>query len=649
VLLGAGALLSLAAVSVAARPAPQAAVPPSTPTPTAPVPLERFAQLPFMDSPRLSPDGTRIAVTMAVKGKARLAIVPLGDVKNTVLIDPGESDVNGWEWVSDQWLILRVGATSDVEGTPLYVRRAFGVSADGTRMVPLAARAAAQNADDVLWIAQDGSPHILLSMQTSVYFENRGFWPEVNDFDVSTGKSKIVMSSTEGVSDWFADGAGVVRLGIAYNDTTRTFKTLYRDNRDQVFRTVSRVRGPDAAPANLPALFLPEPGKGIIYGDDDAGFNALYAFDLATMRRGEKLFGVEGYDLGGLIAGDGGNRLIGVRYTDTRLRTRWFDPDLAHIQEQIDKSVGSRQAHIVSWSRDFGVLLVLVTGPDRPGTYYVFRTAQGAMHILAKTNAELGPEGSSPVSTIHYKARDGLDISGVLTLPRGKVAKGLPMILMPHGGPFARDDESWDWWAQFLASRGYAVLQPNYRGSSGFGTNFAEKGRGQWGLAMQDDLTDAVKWAAGAGIADPKRVCIVGASYGGYAALRAAQRDHGTYRCAVSYAGVSDMQAMLRYNSNFLTSGLKKDWLRAQAPDLRGVSPINYAANFTIPVLIIHGKADSTVPVRQSREMAAKLQTAGKPYRYVEQPAGDHHFSEVADRIQFLKELESFLAQHNPA
>jgi dipeptidyl aminopeptidase/acylaminoacyl peptidase len=237
----------------------------------------------------------------------------------------------------------------------------------------------------------------------------------------------------------------------------------------------------------------------------------------------------------------------------------------------------------------------------------------------------------------------------VLTVPAGRDARGLPLILMPHGGPYARDDEEWDWWAQFLADRGYAVLQPNYRGSSGFGTAFADKGEGEWGLKMQDDLDDAVDWAVKSGLADPARVCIVGASYGGYAALRAASRGGSLYKCAVSYAGVSDLGAILRYDRRFFNSGASRDWLRRQAPDLRAVSPINHAESFSIPVLIMHGKKDRTVPVAQSREMAEKLEHAGKAFTYIEQPEADHHFTREADRLQFLKELEAFLAKHVPA
>jgi dipeptidyl aminopeptidase/acylaminoacyl peptidase len=299
-------------------------------------------------------------------------------------------------------------------------------------------------------------------------------------------------------------------------------------------------------------------------------------------------------------------------------------------------------------------MIVHVGSADQPGAYYYYDTNAGAMSLLSKVSSRFSTKTHlGPVKTIHYKARDGLDIAAVLTLPVGSAAKDLPLILMPHGGPFARDSEDWDWWVQFLAWRGYAVLQPNYRGSSGYGTAFAEKGEGQWGLAMQDDLNDAVDWAVKQGIADPKRVCMVGASYGGYAAMRAAQRDPAKYRCAVSYAGVSDLAAMMRYDRRFLNHSTRQDWLKEQAPDFASVSPVHFASQFATPILLMHGKKDRRVQVNQSREMAEKLKAAGKvegrDYIYVEQPLADHHFSREADRLEFLEQMDAFLKAHNPA
>ncbi|MEG3176392.1 prolyl oligopeptidase family serine peptidase [Sphingomonas sp. RB3P16] len=615
---------------------------------TAPIPAASFGQLPFMESPKLSPDGKRVAAKLALKGEQRLAIITLDDVKHIGIIDPGASEINGWSWVNNDWLIAQIGSTAPVQGDSWYLRRTLGISADGKTINMLGQNDAAQSADDVLWIAQDGSPHVRIALQTSIYSDTAGFWPEVRDYDVTNGRSTLVQHSVETVMDWYADPAGTVRLGMGYEDSSRSYRLLYRDTAKQSFRTVSRARGRDADLGNTPAVFLPEPGKALAFDDAD-GFNALYPLDLATLQTGPKLFGIPGYDIDSVITGDGGSRLVGVRYTDTRPRTHWVDPKLADVQAKIDAAIGTRTAQIVSWSRDFSVLLVRVGGADRLGAYYVFRPEDGVMRIFATLNETLGVSAYAPVSTIHYKARDRLDISAVLTVPRGKPAKGLPLILMPHGGPFARDDESWDWWAQFLASRGYAVLQPNYRGSSGYGGDFTKKGRGQWGLAMQDDLTDAVKWAADSGLVDAKRVCIVGGSYGGYAAFRAAARDAAVYRCAVSYAGVADMPAMLRYDGAFLNGGRAKDYFRDQAPDLKGVSPVYDAVHFAMPILILHGKKDTVVPVAQSRSMVARLKAAGKPYRYVEQPLGDHHFSREADRMQFLTELETFLKENNPA
>lgn len=642
------ALMCAAIVGVGGATAQDAKPAASPANSSAPPTLAAFAALPVVVHPVLSPDGTRVATRIAIKGQLRLAIIPVGDVQKTVLIAPGNSDLNDWQWVNNQWLVVRAGAMSQVDGENWYVRRVIAVSADGTKMNALGKDIAGQIADDILWVARDGSPRLLLALQTSIYSNEPGFWPEVRNFDVSTGKSIRVQGPTQNVMDWYADTGGTVRLGIAYDDIGKSWRALYRANASSSFRTIDRARGPNAQLGTLPSLLTPASDKSIAVDDTD-GFDAVYNFDLTTMKIGEKLFGIAGYDIDGPVVDPSGTRLLGVRYTDTAPRTHWLDPTLAAVQADLDRAVGDRQPQIVSWSNDLSILIVHLGGPMRGGAYYTYRPAEGRMSLFVTLNPELGNKPLAPVSTIRYKARDGVEMSAVLTLPKGRAAKDLPLILMPHGGPFARDDEEWDWWAQFLASRGYAVLQPNYRGSAGYGTEFARRGRGQWGLAMQDDLTDAVNWAAKQGIADPKRVCIVGASYGGYAAFRAAQRDKGVYRCAVSYAGVSDLSAMLRYNSSFLNSGRSNAWLKLQAPDLKSVSPINFAGDFSIPILIMHGKADQRVPVKQSREMVERLKALGKIYRYVEQPEGDHHFSREADRLQFLQELEAFLTKYNPS
>ena len=626
-----------------------APVPAQTPPAPAPlIPLEAFAALPFIEAPQLSPDGTKIAARIAVHGKQRLAIIPLADKSKTASIDPGKQDLNGWQWVNDQWLVVRVGKSEPVQGDDFYVTRTVSVSADGKKLIPLGADPLGQQADDILWTAHDGSPHVLIAMQRSIY-QDENFWPEVRDFDVSTGRSKTIVHSTDTVMNWYADGAGVVRYGVGYEDSNRSYRALYRDQPTASFHVIERAKGAGNSLDNYPALFLPEPGKALAIHDDADGFSTIYPLDLKTMARGAPLFSVPGYDIDSLLTNDDQTGMIGARYTDTYTHTHWTDPVLAAIQADFDKAVGNRRAQIVSWNRDRSQLLVKVASASTPGSYYLYAPKEGVLHLLVQINDQLAGKQLAPVKTITYKARNGLEIHAVLTVPAGRAAKDLPLILMPHGGPIARDDESWDWWAQFLANRGYAVLQPNYRGSSGYGTKFTDLGKGQWGLAMQDDLTDAVAWATHEGIADAKRVCIVGGSYGGYAALRAAQRDKGVYRCAVSFAGVSDMPGMIRYDGAFLNGGRTKDYFRERASDLTGVSPANFAADFSIPVLLMHGDDDRTVPVKQSRLMVSRLKAAGKAYRYVEQPGGDHHLSSEADRVQFLKELEAFLKQYNPA
>ena len=620
-----------------------------TPPPTAPRPVIDFARLPFMSEPELSPDGTKVAARLAIDGKQVLAIMalfPKSD-ERTVTVQLADIDLLGWQWVNDRYLVARVGKTMPVGDDEVFIARAISIDVNTAKVIRLAPSDAGQNSATIVWAARDGSPRILLRRQATFYLE-QGYWPIVSEVDVSTGAARTVANSVVDVMNWYADENGVVRIGVGYNDESRRARLLYRAANGQSFRIVDRANEARDEELTRPELFLADPSKALVRGDK-SNFTAIYEMDLASFTVGARVYGIDGYDVDGIIPDVAGTGLAGVAYTSGRARIHWIDPTLARVQADIDKAVAPRVASIVSMSRDHTRMLIDVASADQPGSIYYYNTALGRMELFSYVSLVLKGAHFAPVSTMRYKARDGMEIAAVLTLPKGRDPHNLPLIVLPHGGPGERDSETWDWWVQFLADRGYAVVQPNYRGSTGYGKIHFEAGRGEWGLKMQDDLLDAIDALAARGIADPKRVCIAGASYGGYAAMRGAERDGARYRCAISYAGAADLNGMIRYDTQFLNGNAARAYWKGRAPDLRSVSPVNNPAAFTAPILIMHGKKDLRVPVGQSRRMAAGLRTAGKTVRYVEQPEGDHHFSREADRLQFLTEMEAWLKQYNPA
>lgn len=606
------------------------------------VPIEVFAAPPQVESPALSPDGSRVAAKIGVAGKQTLVIRSLFDSKvPPKVVHAGSADINWWKWVNDDWLIVGVGDQQMLWGEEVYVTRTMGISATGPGAVRLDWNRSGIDADDLIWVARDGSPRVLLSRQTGIDTEDE-WHPSVWEVDVSTGKATRVLHSVSDVYEWEADPSGFVRLGYAYKEGDVN-AVLYRGPGARKF---DRIAVPKGGSATVPHIFLPD-GNAIAFSDA-AGRAELYELALPSFTLGKKLFTNGQYDLEGTVSSVSGDGLDGVMLTDKRPRVEWLNPLLKDVQQALDQTLGAGNATIISWSRDRSQMLVDVGSPSQAGAVYYWDTGGDRMQRLEWYNAALKNRTLSPLKTIEYKARDGTRIEAVLTLPRGREAKGLPLIVMPHGGPAARDSEQYDWWTQFLAEQGYAVIQPNYRGSSGYGKAFLELGEGEWGLKMQDDLLDAVAWAAGEGIADVKRVCIVGASYGGYAAMRGAQRDGNHYRCAVSYAGVSDLAAMQRYDRRFLAKKAKAYW-KSQVRDFTAVSPKFHAATFGAPILIAHGAKDKRVPVKQSRMLAQELKKAGKAFDYLEQREGDHHFSRGEDRLEFLRALKAFLDRHNPA
>lgn len=610
-------------------------------------PVENFAELPFLERPSLSPDGNFIAAAINADGKQTLVIYSLDpNNKSIQKISAGDGDINWWRWVNDDWLVAGTGTTVPAFGEQFYVTRLIRISADG-KQVHAIGRPAGQDGDDLLWVARDGSAKIIYAFQDSL-FDELSFYPQVVEFDVATGVGRKIVSPVTGVLDWYADRNGQVRVGIGYSDATGIRKVYYRNSNKDQFKIRDKADTKSGESPLVPFDFSDDGVTAKGFSIDD-GYASIYDIDLGSFEKTKELYEVKGYDLDDWLVDPATGAMAGYTYIDEKFKSIWLDPELADLQAKIEQSVPGRSATIVSISRNKLRMIVFIGGADRAGAFYLFDRNAGTMFPIGAISKSMGNKAMHPVKTVQIKARDGLVIPTVMTQPKGSELKNLPVIIMPHGGPASRDYEQWDWWAQFLADRGYLVLQPNFRGSTGFGKAHKDAGYSEWGLKMQDDLNDTLAWAVAEGLADPNRACMVGGSYGGYAALRAAQRDGKLYRCAVSFAGVGNLASLARYDASaFYGKSYRRYW-KKQAPDFDSVSPLKHIEDFSSPVLLVHGKKDLRVPYDQSSKIYDALKSAGKPVEMVLQPLGDHHFTRQEDRLTFLQALEGFLRKYNPS
>jgi dipeptidyl aminopeptidase/acylaminoacyl peptidase len=348
------------------------------------------------------------------------------------------------------------------------------------------------------------------------------------------------------------------------------------------------------------------------------------------------------------------SRIVGLVYSDQKQEYRFLDPKRQALQRGIEQAMPGKAVGVVSSDMSAGKLVIAVTGTSEPTDYYLLDRATHNMRALARTYPALADIPMGEMKTYDYKARDGLHIPAYLTLPPGKAPTNLPLVVLPHGGPDARDRLGFDWWAQFLASRGYVVLQPNYRGSAGYGDAFTQAGLRQWGLKMQDDISDGVKKTIEDRIADPKRVCIVGASYGGYAALAGAAFTPDLYACAISVAGVSDLPLVLRTEhridgENSWAAGFWATRIGSSDENwdqLVATSPARHVDRIRAPVLLIHGETDTTVRINQSETMASAMKSAGKKVEFIRIAGEDHYLNLTETRVRILQETERFLAEN---
>ncbi len=615
-------------------------------------PVAAFANLPDVTNMTLSPSGKHIAFFMNSNGTTLLATRDLkgGKIRGIVKTDNEKFVLNWVRWVNDERLVFSVFYPYRRGGVATGETRLLSASREGgdTQLMakPRSYRPTpevSQFQDRIVSYLPDDPQHILLSLA-----DEKIATPGVYKIDVKTGGSKRVQRYKTPIRSWIADRQGRVRAGSGYDSKSGQVSLWIKPLTSQQWQQVSE-NAFFAESTVTPIGFAKDPNLLYVRANHE-GRLAVFRINTASpdMPR-ELVFSDPLYDIDGeLIYSDRTNDVIGVQFQRADGGILFLDKDYAALQAGLDKALPGRANEIISFSADEMTYLVKSSNATSAPAFYLGNRNTGRLDRIAQEYPLLADVQLSEVKQIHYPARDGLKIEAFLSLPEQGPQENLPTIIYPHGGPMARTGGDFDYWTQFFTSRGYAVLRPNFRGSTGFGHAFMTEAVRGYGLEMQDDLEDGARWLIGRGITDRSRICIVGGSYGGYAALMGAVKTPDFYRCAISYAGVSSLVDMRSHYRHFLNRKVADAQFGKERDSLRAVSPKYHADRIKIPVLLAHGDRDRTVPVAQSRDMAEALEDADKDFIYMELEDGSHILHRQQNRTAFLEAMEAFLAKHLP-
>jgi dipeptidyl aminopeptidase/acylaminoacyl peptidase len=609
----------------------------------APPPVEAYGKLPSIEAPRLSPDGGAISFLSSVDGRRCLMIERLtGRDRDSRALCPGRYEVRSFAWKSVDRLIVEVYTQGHPLGSELRTEsRLLAIDPNGRRTValiePKAERAVDFGEDRIIDMLPDDPDHVLVAA-----YRTDADSPDVVQVDIESGRTRTVVDGQDRITSWKTDGAGHVRVGVAIDDGM--LKVYYRDGADGPFRLIRQVEAARASSFSVLSVG-DQPGLLYVASTEPTGRRAVYRYDVATDRLLEPYAARPDADIDSLVMDRG--RPLGYGYTIDEPAMVYTDAGLGADAAQVAAALPRFRTTVVDSTADGGRLLILAAGGSRPGKYFLLTRAAGQSTLapIGDIRPNIPDASLSPVSPVVYKARDGLDIHGYLTLPAGRPMGPMPFVVLPHGGPSARDSVGFDYLAQMIASRGYGVLQPNYRGSRGYGGAFEQAGYQQWGLRMQDDVTDGTRWLIDQKLADPSRICIVGWSYGGYAALMGAIRTPDLFRCAASIAGVTDLRRRLDRAQQSRFADINLPRFDSDPKELEENSPVLQAARIRIPVLLVHGRRDFTVSVEDSEAMEQALRDAGKPVRSLYFDDDDHYLFREDDRIALLKTLSDFLGE----
>jgi dipeptidyl aminopeptidase/acylaminoacyl peptidase len=613
-----------ATASLAAEPAPE-------------LPVETFFQEPAMSGLQFSPNGRRIVCLVPYNDRSNLVVIDLEKGTKNLLTNFNDRSIIGIIWASDDRILFSVDRQGNEEP------ETYAVNADGSdkSILPFDVPVS------LLARLKDDPRHILV--QAGITSRDSR---DVAKMNLKTGKLSPPIARAPGViTSYTVDRDQVPRVAIATERQTQRRRILYRPSRGGEWKEIASFGFDESS--WMPVAFDGDNRTLFVSSDIGRRTRAIYRFDTETMRmESTPVCADDTYDAGSVIYDEARRKVVGFRYSADRERFVWIDPEIREIHARMEASLPDTIHRPYQFSED-GSRIIFYSYSDRdPGVYYLYDRVRKKVSEVGVVNPKVNPEDMAVVTPVSYRARDGLTLHGYLTVPKGREARNLPLIIHPHGGPYGpRDEWLFNPEVQFYANRGFAVLQVNFRGSGGFGYWFEQAGWKKWGLEMQDDLTDGVKWAIAKGIADPERVVISGASYGGYAAMAGLVYTPELYCAGINYVGVVDIEDLVP--KGVASSDLF--WFNSRianlndAADRRRVhetSPVNFAERIQAPVLMAYGRNDPRVRISHAYDIERALKRAGKPYKLIIEEGEGHGFESERKRIAFYKEIDAFLKQH---
>jgi dienelactone hydrolase len=612
------------------------------------VPLEAFGRLPSLEDVAISPDGSKLAFVRTSGESRNLVVIPLGKREVIGEVRVGENKLRDIDWVDDDNIIATISSTSPPPfGFTGAVREWYQLMNFNISKQKINQLLFEVNHVETFNVVTSGLSMREVSGHPMLY--TRGLCvrdttvPCLFSVTYPDRRTRLMDEGSEPDTDWLIGEAGTMAAQFTYHDAKKLWeiKTRNSGHWNTVASGTAAIDTPDIMgfSADGSALIV----RFVVNGDPQ-----WKPLNLSDNTWGPAL--ANGASFSGTIEDRKTGRIIGGVREIGSSQLVFFDNELQAHWNAVLRAFPDERVQLESHSDDFSRLVLKVFGPKEGYVYALYDWYSHRATILGRVYE--GVTAPADMKAISYPAADGLKIPAFLTLPEG-AAKDLPLIVLPHGGPASADSLRFDWWSQALAAQGYAVLQPNFRGSI-LDSEFMEAGFGEWGRKMQSDLSDGVRYLAHQGIIDPKRVCIVGASYGGYAALAGVTVESGVYRCAVAVAGISDLRRFRkwtvvnevgmsqRYWDRFIGTADQKD------PALVAISPIEHVSAVTVPVLLIHGRDDTVVPYEQSDVMLSALKRAGKPVTLVTMKHEDHWLSRSETRLQMLQATVDFLKANNP-